>query len=88
MSRRRMELAIGTLLTIGLVGFVGGEALHTSARAATQGENILPTLGGTIRTADGTLLEGVAVSARAVTSTVTRTVFTRVLLSDSRGWPV
>ena len=76
MSRRRMELAIGTLLTIGLVGFVGGEALHTSARAATQGENILPTLVGTIRTADGAPLEGVAVSARAVTSTVTRTVFT------------
>ena len=78
--RRRMELAIGTVLTIGLVAFSINETFHTPARAAEQSEGTLPTLVGTVRTEEDTPLEGVAVSARGVTSTVTRTVF-----SDEAG---
>ena len=76
MTRRRTGLMVGTVLGIGLLVFSVTERFHAPLQAMRQAATARPTLVGTIQTADDTPLEGVAVSARAANSTMTRTVFT------------
>ena len=76
MARRQLGLAIGSILGVGLLAFSIDEAFRTPAQAISGAANTTPTLVGAVRTADAKPLEGVVVSARALNSTITRSVFT------------
>ena len=70
---------VGVILALRMLGFAAGSVPEISAEVSAEqavDHPLQSTLTGTVNAADGTVLEGVAVSARAVGGTITTSVFT------------